>query len=307
MNLDFLRYFLDRTGFSAEAGKALMDSARRLSGFVCPCSPQSGLKKAVEAFYQSGLKIELAKPFIEAAADRSGIHPYTLWLLFLIEAAIPARQAYAQKGIADDIFWDTFTDLRYKADECQAMYGVWGNFVSSWYPIFYSCSIVKLGRLEYENTVYPWDEPYMCRSVTVRKGDPVKSIHIPSSREPFDRASRLDSYRRAWDFFQKELQDRPLICTCHSWLLYPQNRQILSPSSRVVDFMGDFDLLRAEPDPAFSNGWRVFGPDCQLPPDRLPERTSMQRAFKRWLCGGNVTGYGFGILIFDGNSIVSAP
>lgn len=123
------------------------------------------------------------------------------------------------------------------------MQGVWGNFVSSWYPIFYSGDIVKLGRLEYEDIPYPWETPYKKHGLVVKKGDPVKNIHIPSSGEPFDLPARLDSYKRAYGFFREELQGGPLVCVCHSWLLYPQNRQVLSPSSNIVSFQEDFDLV----------------------------------------------------------------
>ena len=304
MNLDFLKCFLSKTGFPDEARSALLDGALRLTEQTAQTGGADTLAAAVQLFYENSLDMELVRPCIQAAAEQSGVHPYMLWLLFLIEAAAPVRQAYTQKGIREELFWDTFTDLRYKAEECRAMYGIWGNFVSSWYPIFYSCDIIKLGRLEYENAVYPLDIPYEKHGIALQKGTPVKSIHIPSSKEPFDASARLASYRLAYEFFQEELRGGPLVCMCHSWLLYPQNRQILGSASHVVDFMDDFDLIRAEADPAFSNSWRIFGPDCTRPAKDLPERTSMQRAFKSWLCAGKETGYGLGILIFDGENIL---
>ena len=71
-----------------------------------------------------------------------------------MQAAQRARRDYLAQGVCEEIFWDTFCDLRYKLLECKTIHGVWGNFVASWYPIFYTCQIVKLGRLEFENAVY---------------------------------------------------------------------------------------------------------------------------------------------------------
>ena len=101
--------------------------------------------------------------------------------------------------------------MKYKAIECKNVQGVWGNFVAHWYPIFFSNDIVKLGRLEYENVTYEGEVPYEKNGYVVRPGDKVKSVHIPSSGEPFDQAARLASYKKAYQFFKEELQGGPLV------------------------------------------------------------------------------------------------
>ena len=95
------------------------------------------------------------------------------------------------------------------------------------------------------------------------------------------------------------------MCQCESWLLYPRNREILSPASNIIGFLGDWDIVQSGETPEFHDAWRVFGADYKKPLDQLPERTSMQRAFKRWLLAGNQTGWGLGLLIFDGKTILN--
>lgn len=300
MNKEFLRLMMEKTEFPAEARTFLLESADTLVN----AGQGEALDGAVEFFYENDFSIALTEPQIQEMAEKSGLSPYTVWMLFLIEAAQNAREAFQRDGVPEEIFWATFSDLRYKAVECKEIHNVWGTFVAFWYPIFYSRDIVKLGRLEYEDSTYEWDEPYAKNGVTLKKGDKVKNIHIPSSGEPFDEAARLDSYKRAYEFFKDELNGGPLVCVCHSWLLYPEYGKFLNPASNFVSFQKDFDII-GQDDYEFDDAWRLYGADYQKPTAELPERTSMQRAFKKYLLSGGRTGAGKGVLIFDGEKIVN--
>ncbi len=300
MDLEFFKLLMDNTKFPEEAKTETL----RCAQLVIEKGQEEALDGAVEFYYDHDLDMKLVTPLVESIGEESGIHLYMAWQLFLLQTSKPAVEAYREKGVPEAIIWDTFSDLRYKTLECKNVYGTWGIFVSFWYPIFFSCDLVKLGRLEYENILYH-GETYEKNGYVLKDGDPVKNIHIPSSGEPFDKASRLASYKKAYEFFKEERNGGPLVCVCHSWLLYPENRKILPPTSNIVSFMGDFDLQRGEIEEEFHDAWRVFGSDAQKPAEQLPEKTSMQRAFKQWLVEGNKTGEGFGILIFDGESIVN--
>ena len=133
----------------------------------------------------------------------------------------------------------------------------------------------------------------------------MKSVHIPSSGEPFDQAARLASYKKAYQFFKEELQGGPLVCVCGSWLLYPPYRGILSPTSNVVSFAGDWDILSSQESEEFHDAWRVFGAASKLSPEQWPEDTSMRRAYKKWILEGHKAGSGFGVLLFDGEKILN--
>ncbi len=215
MNKEFLQLMMERTNFPAEARVFLLESADTLTR----AGQEEALDGAVEFFRENDFSVQLTQPLTEEIGKAAGLSPYTVWLLLLIEAAQNVREAFRQDGVPEQVFWDTFADLRYKVVECKEIYGVWGNFVAFWYPIFYTRDIVKLGRLEFENSTWNSEKPYEKNGFTVKKGDKVKSIHIPSSGEPFDEAARLASYQRAYEFFKDELNGGPLVCVCHSWLL----------------------------------------------------------------------------------------
>lgn len=209
MDRAFTQELMEKTGFPAEARQAFTQAEEQLLS----AGQEEALDGAVEFYYENDLSTKLVEPLLEEIAQASGVHLYTVWELFLIQAAKPAREGYLEKGVPEDIVWDTWEDLKYKAIECKNVQGVWGNFVAHWYPIFFSNDIVKLGRLEYENVTYEGEVPYEKNGCVVRPGDKVKSVHIPSSGEPFDQAARLASSKRPTSFSKRSYRAGPW-CAC---------------------------------------------------------------------------------------------
>lgn len=295
MNLEFLELLMEKTGFPQEAREAYREAAAKLD--------PAKMEEAIQRYYDVGFDLKEAQPLVEAMAQASGVHVYTVWGLFLAFAARRAQEDYAKAGIREEIFWATFSDLRYKAVECKQVKGQWGTFVAFWYNIFYQVKIVKLGRLEYEFIQYQGEEQTVA-GVTVKPGDRVLNIHIPSSGEPFDQAARLESYRMAYQFEKARGHEGPLVCVCHSWLLYPKYREVLGEKSNIVGFMDDFTLTGTE-DGAFEDAWRVFGAAAEGPVEALPEDTSMRRKFKAYMQAGGSHGCGRGVLVFDGEKLLT--
>jgi hypothetical protein len=228
-------------------------------------------------------------------------HPYTYHFLFLTHAAYWLRKQYAFRGVSEAVYWDIMSDFRYKLHECYANHGVFGISVGWWYKRIFSCDIFMLGRLQYEYALYPFEKAYSIGTVCVERGDPVLSIHIPSAG-PLTKASRQDSYRRAFAFFSHD--KRPIVCVCDSWLMFPGHETILPETSNIRAFMRDFEIIHSKTDDAPRGSWRIFGPKGQEAPENWPEDTSLQRAYKQHVMNGGSTGSGFGIMIFDGEEIV---
>ena len=300
MNKEFLQEFMTRTAFPAEAVTQLLQDADTLEKADCI----DRFDSAVSYFAEQDYNVGLTEPMIGEIAEVSGLSPYAVWMLLLIEAARPQLLACRELGEGEELFWDTFSDLRYKAVECKEIHGVWGTFVAFWYPIFYTGDIVKLGRLEFENAVYEEKTPYVGNGVTVNPGDFILHIHIPSSGEPFTKEARLDAYKKAYEHFAAQRKGGPLICTCHSWLLNPDYAEFLPEHSNFVDFQRDFAVLRKDPTDAFDDAWRLFGRSAESPMQDWAERTSMQRAFKQYFLNGGKPGCGMGLLIFDGEHLL---
>lgn len=297
MDLQFARELMERTGFPEEASASLLAWAETLAR---PGMAEE-FRMLVYAYGESGFRADAVQARVDALAKTAGIHPYSLWLLLLIECAGKAKPLYHSKGVHEEVFWDTFRDLKYKLLECRENYGVWGNFVAFWYDIFFRADIVKLGRLEYERCRYQRETPYSWGDITVRNGDPVLSIHIPSSAEPFDRGAVLESLGRAHAFFGRDV----LVCECHSWLLYPGYEELWPAGGNVRGFREMFDILQSWDSEGFGDGWRVFGSAYGGDPAALPEKSAMQRAFKKHILAGGKHGDGFGLLLFDGRKILN--
>ena len=293
MERSFIKLFLQETRFPPEACRAVLEAWDRVEA----AGRLPALRGAVEAYLRS-FSTEETQSALEALSEGCGVPVYTLWLLLLMAAAQPAREDFHRRGLGDGLFWETFSDLRYKALECWRVYRVWGVFVAFWYPIFYTGEILKLGRLEYQEGVFRGKGPVTVGDVTVRPGDPVKQLHIPSCGEPFTREARLDSYRRAFARFGQ----KPLVCVCQSWLLYPPYEAVWPEDSNIRDFAREFRMLEETPT-AFEDAWRVFGAAPLT--GELPSDTALQRSFRQYLSRGGSTGCGSGLLIFDGWQVLT--
>lgn len=262
------------------------------------------LESLIKKFYRVRMNVGLIDKDLKDFSETSGTNYFTLCFVFLAFASKYMLEDYKRAGLDEELFWDTIKDLKYKLIECKNVKGVWGTFVIFWYPIFFSLNLYKLGRLEFERTKYSGDEPYRFGDTEIKKGDTVYSVHIPSCGS-LSKDLRMDSYRRAFEFFKEERGDKPLICVCHSWLLFEDNRKIFPAKTNLVDFMGDWHIIKNEVSEKFDDAWRVYGRDFDLNDKELPLETTQQRALYEWIKAGNKTGAGFAVLIFDGEKIVN--
>lgn len=245
---------------------------------------------------------EHVQPEIEALAAELGI---TVPLCNLTIYMMFARQTYynyLSHGVAQNIYEDSMTEFTVWNTTCMRKTDAPGLIEIVWLGMTLKEKLYRLGRFQYEPTTFAHSS-FTCGNVTVRRGDPVITIHIPEGDALTDDV-RLDSYRRAEQFFGSH------IFVCHSWLLYPAHRSFLQEGSRIVAFMDDFVLLSADERRGdLSNLWRMYGFKCDHHDfQALPEMTGMQRAYKKHLIEtGGMTGEGYGIfLIEDGRIITKA-
>ena len=75
---------------------------------------------------------------MDALSERTGLHRHVVDFLFLALASERLRENYRAAGLTDELFWDTIADLKFKLIECHDVYDIWGTFVASWYPWFYT-------------------------------------------------------------------------------------------------------------------------------------------------------------------------
>ncbi len=112
-----------------------------------PVDEEAALDGAVEFFYENEAE-HAAHQSADPGYRRAGLSLPLHGLASVSDRGGCSHpgEAYAQAGLSEEIFWNTFQDLKYKLLECREVQGVWGNFVSFWYPIFYTCDIFQAGQ-----------------------------------------------------------------------------------------------------------------------------------------------------------------
>lgn len=219
------------------------------------------------------------------------LQEYTLELLVYICMSRTLEARYAEAGIDREIYCNSMLDLRYKLEECKAVYGIVGSFVARWFGGFFRMTRFGLGRLQFE--IIDFQETYEKNGNRLEPGSKVINMHIPRTGGPMDPESCDEAFRLAKEFFRGQVAD-PAPFVCGSWLLYPENKRILSEKSNTYRFMERFDILRSGVDKNRDNLWRLFDTK-EVRLDRLPTDTSFRRRYVEHLKKGGKLGSGFGV------------
>lgn len=212
--------------------------------------------------------------------------PYSLFLAYYCRFACDTYLCFQKQGIEEQIFWDTFRDIRHWCENCKTEYGEYGIRQYDWFWRHFDMTIFKLGRLEYESMKAEHD--IGAHGCFVKAEQPVINIHIPQGESLKPEACR-ESLQQAMQWFGSE---KPYIC--HSWLLYPKLDQILSAESNIIRFQNLFDIVETE-DKEREAEWRIFT-KVQEDYEKYPEKTSLQKKAKEYLKQGNPIGVGIGML-----------
>lgn len=239
-------------------------------------------------------------------ATKYSVDENTLHFVFLLLASETLYKRYKKQGISDDVFYNTIKDLKYKLMECIECKGYNGTFVPHWFEGFYRLERFALGRFQYEHTETD-REIITPNGVKIKKGTKVLFLHIPSSGISLSEEVRMDSYKKAYEFYKDTafVKNGRIIFVCHSWLLYKEHYKFLPKESNILKFMNDFYIYDGFISDTKEDLWRIFGKDENLPYNELPEDTSLKRAYKKWLLDGKELGGGVGVIVFDGEKIIN--
>lgn len=239
--------------------------------------------EAAKSAYLSGGDTKAER---EQLSSTLGCHIYTVDMLLLLYCAVELRGIYAKNGYSEELFLGVLADLRCKLSECRKVHGIWGTFVFSWFFRFYNCTRFMLGRLQYETVASKYDY-----KDAIRVGDTVYNCHIPSAG-PLTPESVEESLRLAYEFYGIE-GEMPVVC--HSWLLYPEHYTLFGANTRA--FADRFDVIATDVQESNGDAWRIFGKDADNV-ETLPQETSLQRNFYRYLKEENKMGNGFGVMLY---------
>lgn len=205
-------------------------------------------------------------------------------LLWMLQAALYSHDAYTERGISDDVYFDTMKCFTRFVNEHKMSYGFYGFDRAFWVYRQLSLTLFRVGELEYEFTDCPQGI----------------SLHIPS-----DADISVSQCRRSLMVFENFCETTFPEKMCHSiqlnsWLLSPALKNLLPPSSRIIQFQNCFDCTAWDKEDIGFLQWIYGRGDIDL--HDLPEKTRLQKNVKRHLLEGKKIGSACGILKnFDEN------
>ena len=249
-------------------------------------------KEAINLYNESiNCDYEKILELADEAAKCLYLQEYTVELLIFICLSYRTEKIYELQGIDKQIFYDSMLDLKYKLEECKLVKGIVGSFVAKWFVGFFDLSRFALGRLQFE--IIKFGEHYEHNGKILTPESKVINVHIPRTLTPLDEKSCDVAFEKAKAYFEGEIGD---VCAfvCHSWLLYPENKNILPQHSNIYRFMLRFDVIKSEVDKERNDLWRLFDTD-EKNFNKLPADTSVRRAYIEHLKKGGKTGSGFGV------------
>ena len=227
---------------------------------------------------------------------KAGIHEYTGYLLLIICLSKRLKNYYEAAGVSEEIWHTSMNDIKWKMLECKDVYGIYGIFVPGWYAEFFSMKRFGLGKLQFELTLF--GENYHKQDVCLTPKSSVIDVHLPRTGTKLSREDMKEAYKKATDFFGTSFVDKPIVFVCNSWLLFPRNKEFLSPESNLYGFISDYEIVAQGEDGDYWNLWRVYGTHYMGDITQMPQVTSMQRAYAKWIKEDTNMGWGYGVYVY---------
>lgn len=242
---------------------------------------------------------------LKPLAEECGVHYYTAQLALVLAAAAELEKIYAGKGYGEKFYINLLYDVKVKREECFKRFGVTGINSGDWFCGFFSLRRFAFDRLTFDaarRLGFGYDK----FGANYKPGDEVVALHIGSGR-PLLREDVIASLKEAYAFFKDKLVNGLLVVFCVTWLIYePYVKEIYSENSNLAKFAKLFDPIgEVMPPEYFHDAWRVFGKGDLSNPDALPQETSLQRKFVKWIKEGKPNGEGAGVIVFDGEKVLT--
>ena len=257
--------------------------------------------KELESCLQS-YKSDCQKGFFELlalcarTAEEMQVNVYTLYMATLMLFAEVARKHYEKQGFSKELWKNNFMDLTYKLQECKLVKGVWGTFVPDWFFRFYNVSRFAFGKLQFESETF--GREYEKNGVKLTKDSVVINVHIPRTGKGLFPQDVEDSCEAADRFYKEKLGLKQVVFVCHSWLLYPANKELLKPTSNLYSFISRFDLIEVEDYQDYREVWRLFDKEYTGDLSLLPADTSFRRGYIEKMRNGEKTGAAYGVFVY---------
>lgn len=231
--------------------------------------------------------------------------------LCLVYAFLPeVKDRYKKKGISDEIFFDTMNDIKIWINDCRDNLQSTGLNELNWIMHHMNMNIFKIGRLQYQKMFYFMPNAYKKDGVEIKFGDKIWNVHICRG-EKLDIEACEKSFVMAQEFSEKYFPEYPNNkFMCHSWLLYPTNKEFMPEGSNILKFPELWDVISSREDPASAYRWlysvryknkvmlknkkKTGSYGCT---EKLPQNTIMQQKGVEYILNGGTLGDGFGVKV----------
>ncbi len=235
--------------------------------------------------------------------DELGIHSYTSSLLLFILLSKRLRENYAERGISEEIFFNSINDLYYKLIECRTIYGINGTYVANWFWRFFNLTRFALGRLQFE--VIEIYEEGTIDGVYFPKGTKAINVHIPRTGTKLSYEEVLNSYRLAAEVFADEFIEQPIVFCCDSWLLDPWLLTVLNPTSNIYSFSKDYKIVKIKECGAEYIARVVFEQNYTGNPADLSVKSSLHKSYSRRIENNEELNVAFGMFVYQNGEIIN--
>ena len=293
--INYAKDFFERLNFEKEDAEFLVNQLSLILN-----SAASDKWNSLVSDYENGIDKPFSAVLKEAreCGDVAGVHNYTADLLIAVCMSRGAKKRFAEKGFGEEIFINSFLDLKYKLEECKLVKGIKGSFVAGWFGGWFNLSLLALGRLQFEKINFPYN--YEKNGKTLKKGDKVISVHIPRTGTPFTPEECDKAFKMAAEIYSKEI-DGDVVFFCGSWLMYPPLIEELDDRSNTKKFAKRFELIEVRDNAVgdHPDAWRLFDCDYNGDINSLDTSTGLRAAFVRMLKKKNVSGDGVGIFFYE--------
>ncbi len=231
--------------------------------------------------------------------------------LSLVYAFLPTVwDRYKEKNIPEEIFWDTMTDIKIWIDDHRTRTDEDGLFELHWIMHHMNLNIFKVGRLQYQKFIWYFKSTYNKNGVKIGFGDKFINMHIPRGAK-LDYDECVKSLEMAKEFFEKYFPEFPNNkYACHSWLLYPGNKNFMPEGSNILKFASLYDIIEENEDPESAYLW-LYGQKFKNAEliknrketgnyghiDELPQKSSLQKSTIDFIKNGGIFGEALGVII----------
>ena len=159
-----------------------------------------------------------------------------LSLLYMCEAL---SEGYAEKGIPDEILYETIKDIRIWTDLWSEIKGELFLGQVFWLKYHLTMKLFRIGRLQFCHTMAGKAYP----EHGIAETDGTLDVHIPADGR-MDIDECLRSFAMAKEFYAKYYPEKQYTYfNCHSWLLDRTLKKYLPPDSNIIRFGDLFERI----------------------------------------------------------------